>query len=214
MHELMHDLIRSWCQFVIDYGYVAVFLLMAAESSILPVPSEVVIPPAAFGISQGTMTFTGIVIAGTLGSLLGASVMYAVSYRYGRPLVLRYGKILRITPEKLERTEQFLERYELGGIFFARLLPVVRHVIGIPAGIMRMRFVPYCVMTVIGSAVWCSALAWFGQEVFGDDPTLLNDPDRMYALIKSKAHWIAGGALLLFGLYILMMWVTRRRATK
>jgi membrane protein DedA with SNARE-associated domain len=147
----MHDLIAIWFQWVRDWGYFGVLLLMAMESSVLPVPSEVVIPPAAYWASQGRMTIAGVILAGTLGSYIGAAVMYSASRWLGRPLVLKWGRLVGITPEKLERSERFLERYELGGIFFARLLPVIRHLIGIPAGIVEMRFLPYSVMTLIGS---------------------------------------------------------------
>src|SRR5262245_37788270 len=159
---MLHELIATWFEWVRDGGYLGVALLMAMESSILPVPSEIVIPPAAYWASQGKMTLFGVVLAGTVGSYVGAMVMYAVSRWLGRPLVLRWGRYVRITPEKLERTERFLARYELGGVFFARLLPVVRHLIGIPAGIVRMPIGPYSLTTIAGSAIWCAVLAWFG----------------------------------------------------
>lgn len=211
MHEWIHTLVTWVFGFVRDQGYTGVFLMMAAESSILPVPSEVVIPPAAYWASQGHMSFWGVVFAGTAGSLAGAIVMYAVSRWLGRPLVVRYGKWLRITPEKLARTEHFLERYELGGIFFARLLPVVRHLIGIPAGIVRMRVLPYCAMTVLGSFVWCTVLAWFGQKVLGDEPRLMEDPEALGRAMKGNMLWIIVGIVVLALLYVLMTRMTQRK---
>ena len=211
MHEWMHAFIVWIFEFVRDGGYWGVFLLMAAESSILPVPSEVVIPPAAYWAGQGRLTFVGVVLAGTAGSLFGAFVMYVVSRWLGRPLVLRYGRWLRITPEKLARSERFLERYELGGIFFARLLPVVRHLIGIPAGIVRMRMLPYCAMTVLGSALWCTVLAWFGQKILGDEPKLMEDPEALGRAIKSNMLWIVAGVAVLALLYFAMLRMTQKR---
>ncbi|MBX6326629.1 MAG: DedA family protein, partial [Chthoniobacterales bacterium] len=111
---------------------------MAMESSIFPVPSEIVIPPAAFLAAQGKLNFAGVVLAGTLGSYLGSAITYWVARLVGRPLIVKYGRFALVTPEKLERAEHFLARYEAGGVFFARLLPVVRHLISIPAGIVRM----------------------------------------------------------------------------
>lgn len=208
---MLHDLIRTWFNWVHDFGYAGVVLLMAAESSILPVPSEVVIPPAAFWASQGRMSLVGVVVAGTIGSLIGAMVMYYVSRRFGRPFLLKHGKWFFVSPEKLERAERFLARYETGGVFFARLLPVVRHLIGIPAGIVRMRVVPYAIATTIGSALWCSVLAWFGQEVLGSEPKLLDDPEAMIRALKAKSLPILGGVVALLGLYILVVRLTDKK---
>jgi len=207
----MHDLIATWFEWVRDGGYLGVALLMAMESSILPVPSEIVIPPAAYWASQGRMTLVGVVIAGTVGSYVGAMAMYAVSRWLGRPLVLRWGRYVRITPEKLERTERFLARYELGGIFFARLLPVVRHLIGIPAGIVRMPILPYSVTTIAGSALWCAVLAWFGQHVLGSDPKLVEDPQAMLGVLKAKSMTIGVGVAVLAAMYFVVVRLTSRK---
>jgi membrane protein DedA with SNARE-associated domain len=207
----MHDLIATWFGWVRDGGYLGVALLMAMESSILPVPSEIVIPPAAYWASQGRMTLVGVVIAGTVGSYVGAMAMYAVSRWLGRPLVLRWGRYVRITPEKLERTERFLARYELGGIFFARLLPVVRHLIGIPAGIVRMPILPYSVTTIAGSALWCAVLAWFGQHVLGSDPKLVEDPQAMLGVLKAKSMTIGVGVAVLAAMYFVVVRLTSRK---
>jgi len=210
----MHDLIVTWFEWVRDWGYLGVLLLMAMESSILPVPSELVIPPAAYWAVQGThgMSLVGVVLIGTLGSWIGAAIMYWLSRALGRPLVLKYGRYVRITPEKLERAERFLERYEKGGIFFARLLPVVRHLIGIPAGIVRMPFVSYSGMTILGSGIWCAVLAWFGQKVLGADPQLMQDPAAMSRAIKGNMLWIVAGIVVLAILYFGMLRLTQKRA--
>ena len=136
---------------------------MAMESSIFPVPSEIVIPPAAFLAAQGKLSFTGVVLAGTLGSYLGAAITYWVSRLIGRPLILRYGRFIFLSPKKVEQAERWLSRYESGGVFFARLLPVVRHLISIPAGIVRMNFKVFSVVTIVGSGIWCWILAWLGR---------------------------------------------------
>ncbi len=207
---MMHHLITTWFGWVRDWHYLGVFLLMAMESSILPVPSELVIPPAAYWASRGQMSLAGVVLAGTAGSFVGAMVMYGVSRAVGRPLVLRFGKYFFVPPDKLERAERFLERFEKGGVFFARLLPVVRHLIGIPAGIVRMRVVPYAIMTIIGSALWCTVLAYFGQQVLGSQPGLIDNPAALIAALKAKSHLIAGGVLVLAILYFVVVRVTRK----
>jgi membrane protein DedA with SNARE-associated domain len=209
----MHRLITIWFQWVHDWGYSGIIVLMAMESSIFPVPSELVIPPAAYWASQGRYTFWGVVAAGTVGSYIGAGITYWVARWVGRPLVLHYGKYVWVPEAKLLRAERWLTRYEAGGVFFARLLPVVRHLIGIPAGIVRMNFWIYSVMTIVGSAVWCSVLAWFGVRVIGDQPQLLSDPARMILVVKERALWFVGLILLLCILYFIVMKLTAKPVT-
>jgi membrane protein DedA with SNARE-associated domain len=207
---MMHDLIATWFGWVRDWQYLGVFLLMAMESSILPVPSELVIPPAAYWASQGRMSLAGVVIAGTAGSYFGAIVMYAASRVLGRPLVLRYGKYIFISSAKLEQAERFLARYETGGVFFARLLPVIRHLIGIPAGIVRMAPGPYSLMTILGSGVWCAVLALFGREVLGEEPKLIDDPEALVRALKHKSLTVVGAVIVLTILYIAVIRITRK----
>ncbi len=207
---MMHELIATWFGWVRDWHYVGVFLLMAMESSIIPVPSELVIPPAAYWASQGQMSIVGVVLAGTAGSYTGAMVMYYASRWLGRPLVLRYGKYILISPAKLEQAERYLARYETGGVFFARLLPVIRHLIGVPAGIVRMAPGAYSLMTVIGSAVWCTVLAVFGQEVLGAEPKLMDDPAALVHALKAKSLTIVAAVVVLTVLYVVVVRMTRK----
>jgi len=209
----VHHVFATVLEWVRDFGYLGVALLMAIESSILPLPSEIVIPPAAYWASQGKMTLPGVVIAGTIGSYVGSMVMYAVSRWLGGPIVMRYGKYVGISAEKVERAERFLHRYEVGAIFFARLLPVVRHLIGIPAGIARMRIVPYSIATIAGSALWCTVLAWFGHKVFGSEPHLIDDPDAIIRVLHEQSKMIVGGIAVLALLYFAMIWLTAKRKT-
>lgn len=171
MHQLHQwiDQIGAWYQSQLGHGgYALVALLMAVESSIFPLPSEIVIPPAAhLAHTQGTFSMAGLVVAGTLGSWLGASVMYWLSRLAGRPLVLLYGKLLFITPEKVEGAERWASHHGPMGIFMARLLPVIRHLVGIPAGIVRMNYWSYSLYTLLGSAIWCAVLCWLGVRIGG-----------------------------------------------
>ncbi len=108
----MHHLLEIWFGWVQHWGYLGIIVLMAMESSIFPVPSEVVIPPAAFLAAQGHLDFTGVVLAGTFGSYLGSAITYWVARALGRPLITRYGRYFLLGPEKLERAEVWLARYE------------------------------------------------------------------------------------------------------
>src|SRR5947209_5377396 len=201
----MHHLLEVWFGWVLHGGYFGIVVLMAMESSIFPVPSEIVIPPAAFLAGQGHLSFAGVIIAGTFGSYLGAAVVYWLSLVLGRPLLLRYGRYFLLNPQKLEKAEAWLERYEAGGVFFARVLPVIRHFISIPAGIVRMNFGMFSAVTVAGSAVACGILAYLGDQAFRRQPDLLSNPDAMVYFIKSQSHWIVLLALAFGALYFLAM---------
>jgi len=138
---MLHDFLAWYTNALDEGGYLLVGLLMAMESSVVPLPSEVVIPPAAhLAYTRGNMTLAGVVLAGTLGSWVGASVMYWASRILGRPLLMRYGRWVLITPAKIEAAERWSAQFGTVGVFISRLLPVIRHLIGIPAGIVRLDF--------------------------------------------------------------------------
>ncbi len=209
----MHHLLEIWFGWVLHGGYWGIILLMAMESSIFPVPSEVVIPPAAFLAAQGHLNLTGVVIAGTVGSYLGSAITFWISRVVGRPVVQRFGKYFFIPTEKLERAEVWLQRYEAGGVFFARLLPVIRHLISIPAGIVRMNFWVFSVVTIVGSALWCTVLAYLGHKAFLAQPDLLSNPDALVHFIKAQSSWIVLFVAVLAVLYILMLRLSAKRAS-
>jgi len=210
--QWLHGLVPLWFGLVEQWGYVGVALLMAMESSIFPVPSEVVIPPAAYWAAQGRMSFWGVVLAGTVGSYVGSAITYWASLWLGRLLILKFGRYVLVTPSKLERAERFVHRYEAGGIFFARFLPVVRHLISIPAGIIHMNFAVFSVMTVAGSFLWCWILAEFGARAITAE--MMTDPVKMVAQLKAQSHWIVAFVVVLCGLYIVAMKLTAPKAEK
>ena len=174
MHALLDQLI-AWYQHSLETGgYPLIVLLMAVESSIVPLPSELVIPFAAhLAYTKGNMSLAGIVVAGTLGSWIGATAMYWASRWAGRPLVLRYGKFFAIPPPKVQQAERWSTRFGSFGIFASRLLPVVRHLIGIPAGIVRMNYFKFSLFTLVGAGAWCAVLACVGVKA-GEDTALMN----------------------------------------
>ncbi|MEI8242119.1 MAG: DedA family protein [bacterium] len=182
------------------WGYSLVALLMAIESSIVPLPSEIVIPPAAHLVHTGklNLTMTGLVIAGAIGSWIGASAMYWASRLAGRPLLLRYGKYILVTPEKIEGAERWAAHYGQLGIFVARLLPVVRHLIGIPAGIVRMNYLQYSLYTLLGSTIWCAVLCWVGVKAGQDQKLLAGDMHRI-------TLWLGGTVFVLGAMYYLLV---------
>lgn len=209
----MHKLILLWFGLLKTWGYLGVIVLMAMESSIFPVPSEVVMPPAAYWAAQGHMNIWGVIAAGTFGSWLGSAITYWFSKYLGRLLVIKYGRFFFISEEKLLRAEIFLKRYEAGGIFFARLLPVIRHLISIPAGIIKMPFGLFSLMTVIGSFIWCAILSWFGYRMAQRNPELINDPAAMVHAIKHDSLPIILFIILFCILYFLAMRLTKPKAS-
>ena len=221
---MLHSLIETWFHCVHDWGYMGVVVLMAMESSIFPVPSELVVPPAAILAAQdggGGMTFWGVVIAGTVGSYIGSAITYFVSLAVGRPLVMKYGKYFFMPPAKVERAERFMHRYEGGGVFFARLLPVMRHLISIPAGIIRMNFWKFSILTTVGAAIWCYVLAVLGLRVGQKlSPEQLDalkagqgvDISQLIGAVKHEALWVMVTIIVVCVLYFVAMRLTTKSA--
>jgi membrane protein DedA with SNARE-associated domain len=207
---MLHELIRTWFHWVDVWGYAGVFVLMMMESSIIPVPSEVVLPPAAFWAAQGRMSMAGVILAATTGSYVGSVLSYWISQWVGQPLIHKYGKYVHLDAKKLKMAEAWVRRFGSPGVFFARLLPVVRHLVSIPAGILRMPFGRFSMATLTGAGLWCSILCWFGQEVIGGNPELLQSPELMMMVIKAKMHLILAGIVVLGGLYAAVIWFKKK----
>ncbi len=205
MAALLHQF-SNWYLSVLDEGgYGLIAALMALESTVVPIPSELIVPPAAYlAETTGQFAWFGVVLAATLGSWAGASLMYFAARALGRPLVLRFGPYLGMALAKVELAERWATRFGWAGVFFARLLPVIRHLIGIPAGIVRMDFRWYSLATLSGSLLWCSVLAWLGRSV-GQHPELLAGSLHRFVLL------VVGVGVVLAGLYY---WVVRRVGLK
>lgn len=212
----MHDLILIWMEWVKAWEYLGVVILMAMESSIIPVPSEIVVPPAAIlaTLPGCKMSFWGVVLAGTVGSYIGSVIMYYTALWAGRPFIYKFGKYFFMPRHKVEKAEDFMRRYATGGIFFSRFLPVIRHLISIPAGMAKVNFLKFSLATISGSAIWCWVLAWFGDKVGRNNPELLNSPEQLMAAIKAESHLIVLGIVLLAALYVLMKVLTRKKEDK
>ena len=134
----MHDIIIWLVNTIGDLGYPGIFLLMAMESSIFPIPSELVMPPAGYLAHQGKMDMTLVILSGTLGSLAGAYANYFVASWLGRGLLIKYGHKVFIREAHIDRVERFFLKHGEVSTFIGRLLPVIRHLISIPAGLARM----------------------------------------------------------------------------
>lgn len=153
-------------------GYFGIFLLMALESSLVPVPSELVMPPAGYLVQKGEMNFFLVVLAGVLGSLAGAYANYFLAHKLGRPLLLKYGKYVLISEAKFTRIESFFKSHGEVSTFIGRLLPVARHLISLPAGLAQMKHSHFIIYTALGSAIWVTILTYLGY-VFGANEELI-----------------------------------------
>lgn len=151
--------------FISATSYPGIFLLMVLESMVFPVPSEAVMPFAGFLIVDGQFTFTGVIIASTLGSIVGSLLSYAMGFYGGKPFIKRFGKYLLLDVHDLEITEKFFAKRGELTIFIARFVPVIRHLISIPAGLGKMRLGKFIIYTTLGAGLWNSFLAYVGFKL-------------------------------------------------
>ena len=157
---------------ILELGYPGIYLLMAMESSIIPIPSELVMPPAGYWAAEGKMNMVVAILCGTAGSLVGAYANYFAARYLGRPLLLKYGKYVWITEEKFARVETFFHKHGEISTFIGRLLPVVRHLISLPAGLAGMHHWKFSLYTLLGAGIWCTVLTLIGY-VIGENQDLI-----------------------------------------
>lgn len=167
-------------------GLLGIVLLMAVESACIPLPSEIIMPFSGYLVSTGRFSLALVATAGALGCNLGSSVAYYAGYRGGRPLLERWGGYILMSHQDLERAERFFARFGSLAVFLARLLPVVRTFISLPAGIARMPQLRFQVYSFLGSWPWCFALAWIGYrlgQAWESDPRLRAVMHRLDLLV-------------------------------
>lgn len=197
---MIHTVIQWLVDTIGAMGYPGILLLMAMESSIIPVPSELVMPPAGYLVYQGKMNMAIVILCGTVGSLIGAYVNYFVSHYLGRPLILKYGKYVLIPPDKFKRVERFFLQHGEISTFIGRLLPVIRHLISIPAGVAGMNHVKFTIYTLLGAGIWCTILTLIGYAI-GENQQLIMQYSHKALL------WVVLSSVALVAVYI---WHQRR----
>nr|WP_041267338.1 DedA family protein [Geotalea daltonii] len=168
----MHAAINWLLATILKLGYPGIFLLMAMESSVIPIPSELVMPPAGYWAVEGKMNLWLAILCGTAGSLVGAYANYYAAHYLGRPLILKYGKYVGITEEKFAKVETFFHKHGEISTFIGRLLPVVRHLISLPAGLAGMNHGKFATYTLLGAGIWCTVLAYIGY-IIGENQELI-----------------------------------------
>ena len=173
--KMLHDIIDFIVSSVSSWGYAGIFVMMFLESSFFPFPSEVAMIPAGYLAHKGEMSLALAFISGTLGSLLGAIFNYYLCYFFGREIVLKYGKFVGITHEKMDKFEAFFNKHGEISTFNSRLIPGIRQYISLPAGLAKMNVFRFCLFTTLGAGIWCAVLLGVGYFLGSnpDEQTLL-----------------------------------------
>ena len=199
--------VAAWIVSVVSAaGYAGVAGLMAIESACIPLPSEIIMPFAGYIASTGRFSLPLAATAGAIGCNIGSTVAYAVGVYGGRPFVERWGRYVLLSAEDLQRAERFFARFGSAAVFIARLLPVVRTFISLPAGMARMRQLPFQFYTFVGSWLWCFALAYVGYELgrrWESDP-------RLRAVLHSMDAVVIG-VIVLGAAWLVVNRLRRRR---
>ena len=206
----MHGTVSGWvAEFIIHLmtagGYLGLCALMAIESACIPLPSEIILPFAGFLVSQGRMNLLLVATVGALGCNLGSAVAYAVGRHVGRQALLRWGRFVLLGAHDLERAERFFARFGAVAVLIARMLPVLRTFIALPAGIARMPLGRFHLYTFLGSWPWCFLLAWIGMLLgakWGSDPRL-----------ETAFHY-ADYAIAVLVLIAIAWWIWQRRRAR
>ena len=163
--EILRPLIEFITSFISSVGYIGIFFLMVLESAMIPIPSEIIMPFSGFLASTGKFGPILVVLAGSLGNLVGSILTYYFGLKVGRSVIIRYGKYIFFKKEHLEFTERLFQNYGDKISFVGRLLPVIRTYVSLPAGIGRTNFTKFVFYTLVGSLIWNSILTYAGMQL-------------------------------------------------
>lgn len=200
MHVFLEWLVNA----IGSIGYPGIMLLMFIESTFIPLPSELVIPPAGYLISQNQMSWTGVIVSGTLGSVLGAVFNYTIAMYLGRPFILKYGRYFGISQSHFIKGENFFLKHGNISTFIGRLILGVRHYISFPAGLCKMKIGKFCFYTALGAGIWVWILTYIGYFVG-------NNKEKIIEVSKQWSLYVIIACALLIALYIL--WHRRKQKT-
>ena len=200
---MLHELVNWVLTTVGAWGYPGIFILMALESTVIPIPSELVLIPAGYLAHQGQMNFLLIIISSTIGSLAGASLNYAFALWVGRPFLEKYGKYFFVRPPLLAKTDVFFSKHGAISTFTGRLIPGIRHLISLPAGLTRMNFAAFTFYTTLGAGLWSLILTLMGYFIGGNEQ-----------LIKDNLPLVTASVIVFVSMIVLgyYFWQKRRAA--
>jgi membrane protein DedA with SNARE-associated domain len=198
----MYSFLNFLVETIGSLGYPGIVILMFIESSFIPFPSEIIIPPAGYLISKNQMTWTGVILSGIAGSVLGALFNYAIAVYLGRPFIIKYGKYFGITKKKFIKGELFFRKHGNISTFIGRLILGVRQYISFPAGLARMNPKKFCFYTALGAGIWVWILAYIGYFVG-------NNKEKILEMSRQWSLYLIVGCTLLVIVYIL--WHKRKQ---
>jgi membrane protein DedA with SNARE-associated domain len=199
------DIINNLANFVIqtisNTGYLGIFFLMVAESSLIPIPSEIIMPFSGYLASTGKLNPIFIILVGSIGNLIGSLVSYFIGIKLGREFIVKYGKYVLLKKSHLEWTESYFKKYGDKSTFVSRLLPAIRTYISLPAGVAKMNLKKFSIYTFAGSIIWSTMLTYVG--------TTLGD---QWTRIRHYSDYIDGAVII--GLVIIIIIIAKKRIAK
>lgn len=189
------------------FGYLGVFLLMLLENIFPPIPSELIMPLAGFVAARGDLNFIGVILVGTAGSVVGALPWYYAGAKLGQErmkrLAKRWGHWLTLSPEDVDKASNWFDRHGKGAVFFGRLIPAVRTLISVPAGIAGMSMTKFLIYSTLGSLIWTALLALAGFVL-----------ESQYEKVSQYLDPVSTGVVVLMVLYYLYRLIRQRFAGK
>lgn len=198
---------ESWItDFIEQFGYFGVFFLICVENVFPPIPSEVILTFSGFMTVHTHLTVKGVTIAATLGSVLGAAILYRIGALLGvdrlEKVIDRYGQIVRVKLDDIERADRWFQKYGYWTVLFCRMIPLIRSLISIPAGMMRMNFTVFIFFTTIGTIIWNIILVFLGAKVGGSWTEIVHYMDVYSSIVYTFLICIGG--------ILLVAWMIRR----
>ncbi|MFT7004223.1 MAG: membrane protein DedA with SNARE-associated domain [Sulfurimonas sp.] len=170
---MLRELAQGLVDLIFDWGYIGIFCLMAVESSFIPFPSEIILIPAGYLASKGDMSLGMIMFSGLSGSMVGAFINYYLALSLGRKILKKYGKYFFIKESALDKMDSFFEKHGHISTFIGRLIPGIRQLISIPAGLARMNLVVFSTYTALGAGIWALILTLLGYFI-GENQELID----------------------------------------
>jgi membrane protein DedA with SNARE-associated domain len=200
---VLESIASSIQQFIHDVGYPGLLVLIILESTLVPVPSELVMPFAGFLASRGEFSLPVVLAVNTIGAAIGSTISYLIGFYAGRPFLERYGKWFLLRRDDIEKTHAFFEKRGRVTVFLARFLPVIRHVISVPAGIARMRYDAFLLLTCLGATIWGGALIVLGYYLGAQWDT--------FASTLKHIDLLVGALIVLAVIAVVVRFVLRRK---
>jgi membrane protein DedA with SNARE-associated domain len=196
--DIINNLANFVIQIISNSGYLGIFALMTAESALIPIPSEIIMPFSGYLASTGKLNPVLIIISGSIGNLVGSLVSYIIGVKLGRGFILKYGKYVLLKKSHLDRTESYFKKYGDRSTFVSRLLPVIRTYISLPAGVAKMNLKKFAIYTFAGSVIWSIMLTYIGI-ILGEE----------WTKIRQYSDYIDGAVIT--GIIIIIIIIVKKR---